>query len=75
MWLIRRYIMVRFGAKEAALIVDRNEWWRVATPIFIHAGIFHIIPNVAVQVCNYTSLMMDVWIRTLFMLSLFYRTV
>ena len=42
--------MVRFGAKETALIVDFNEWWRLATPIFIHAGMFHIIPNVAVQV-------------------------
>lgn len=46
-----RYIMVRFGAKETAMIVDLNEWWRLATPIFIHAGMFHIIPNVAVQVC------------------------
>jgi rhomboid protease GluP len=43
--------MVRFGAKETALIVDLNEWWRLVTPIFIHAGMFHIIPNVAVQVC------------------------
>jgi membrane associated rhomboid family serine protease len=43
------YIMVRFGAKQTALMVDENEWFRLVAPIMLHAGIFHLIPNVAIQ--------------------------
>jgi membrane associated rhomboid family serine protease len=43
------YIMVRFGAKDAALIIYKNEWYRLFSPIFLHAGIFHLLPNVAIQ--------------------------
>ena len=41
--------MVRFGAKESALIVDKNQWWRLISSIMLHAGFLHIIPNVAIQ--------------------------
>lgn len=41
--------MVRFGAKEAGLIVWKNEWWRLLSSIMLHGGIFHIIPNGAIQ--------------------------
>lgn len=44
------YSMVRFGAKESALIVKRKEWWRIITPTMLHAGIIHIVPNIAIQV-------------------------
>lgn len=43
------YVMVRWGAKQTALIVDKNEWYRLVAPIMLHAGIFHLIPNVAIQ--------------------------
>eukprot|EP00981_Chlorochromonas_danica_P002661 scaffold521_cov177-Ochromonas_danica.AAC.15 len=43
------YSMVRFGAKEAGLIVVKNEWWRLISCIMLHAGIFHLLPNVAIQ--------------------------
>eukprot|EP01034_Spumella_vulgaris_P033822 gene33822-41725_t len=43
------YIMVRFGAKEAGLIVEKKEWWRLGSSIMLHAGIFHILPNIAIQ--------------------------
>lgn len=43
------YVMVRWGAKQTALIVDENEWFRLVAPIMLHAGIFHLIPNVAIQ--------------------------
>lgn len=42
--------MVRFGAKEAGLIVWKNEWWRLLSSIMLHGGILHIIPNGAIQV-------------------------
>lgn len=43
------YTLVRYGAKVAALIKYENEWWRLITPIFLHAGIIHIISNVGIQ--------------------------
>lgn len=42
--------MVRFGAKEAGLIVYKNEWWRLLSSVMLHGGIFHMIPNGAIQV-------------------------
>lgn len=44
------YSMVRFGAKESALIIKHGEWWRIISPTMLHAGIIHIVPNVAIQV-------------------------
>ena len=44
--------MVRFGAKEAGLIVYKNEWWRLLSAVMLHGGIFHIIPNGAIQVSS-----------------------
>lgn len=43
------YIMVRFGAKESALMIYKNEWYRLLAPIMLHAGIFHLLPNIAIQ--------------------------
>jgi len=43
------YSLVRFGAKETGLIVLRKQWWRIISPTMLHAGILHIVPNVAIQ--------------------------
>ena len=37
------------GAKNAALIILRNQWWRLLTPLFLHAGIIHLLCNLILQ--------------------------
>jgi len=38
-----------WGGKNGVLIIEDGEWWRMITPIFLHAGIFHLVGNVQVQ--------------------------
>jgi membrane associated rhomboid family serine protease len=39
-----------WGAKNGVLIIDDGEWWRLFTPIFLHAGLIHLVGNVMVQI-------------------------
>jgi hypothetical protein len=39
-----------WGGKNAVNIIDDGEWWRLLTPIMLHAGVIHLLCNVAVQV-------------------------
>ena len=39
-----------WGGKNAVNILDDGEWWRLITPIMLHAGVIHLLCNVAVQV-------------------------
>jgi hypothetical protein len=38
-----------WGGKNAVDILELGEWWRLITPIFLHAGVIHLIGNIAVQ--------------------------
>mmetsp|Transcript_36589 Transcript_36589/g.88190 ORF Transcript_36589/g.88190 Transcript_36589/m.88190 type:complete len:383 (+) Transcript_36589:141-1289(+) len=38
-----------WGAKNAVLIIEDGETWRLFTPIFLHAGLIHLVGNVMVQ--------------------------
>jgi membrane associated rhomboid family serine protease len=35
--------------------VYKNQWWRLLSSIMLHGGIFHIIPNGAIQVSTGVS--------------------
>jgi membrane associated rhomboid family serine protease len=38
-----------WGGKNAINILEDGEWWRLVTPIMLHAGIIHLLCNVAIQ--------------------------
>jgi membrane associated rhomboid family serine protease len=38
-----------WGAKNAVLIIDDGEFYRLFTPVFLHAGLIHLAGNVMVQ--------------------------
>lgn len=42
-------ILNTFGAKNAALIVYHGEYWRLLTPVFLHAGVIHLLVNILIQ--------------------------
>lgn len=42
-------VLSEWGAKNAVLILDDGEWYRLFTPILLHAGVIHLLCNVAVQ--------------------------
>mmetsp|Transcript_9560 Transcript_9560/g.28536 ORF Transcript_9560/g.28536 Transcript_9560/m.28536 type:complete len:355 (-) Transcript_9560:2088-3152(-) len=38
-----------WGAKNTVLILEDDEWWRLITPILLHAGFIHLACNIMVQ--------------------------
>lgn len=42
-------VLSEWGAKNAVNILGDGEWWRLITPILLHAGVIHLLCNVAVQ--------------------------
>eukprot|EP00596_Hydrurales_sp_CCMP1899_P010425 CAMPEP_0119039022 /NCGR_PEP_ID=MMETSP1177-20130426/8296_1 /TAXON_ID=2985 /ORGANISM="Ochromonas sp, Strain CCMP1899" /LENGTH=324 /DNA_ID=CAMNT_0007002383 /DNA_START=47 /DNA_END=1018 /DNA_ORIENTATION=+ len=55
--------LIRYGGKYAGLIVYENQWWRLISPIAVHAGIIHLIANVVIQlrVGGYLNLVYGAW--------------
>jgi len=37
--------LIKLGAKQTALIVNQGEWYRLFSPMFLHAGIIHYVLN------------------------------
>ncbi len=42
-------VLIEWGAKESSLIVYRSQWWRMFSPIIMHAGIVHLLSNMIIQ--------------------------
>ena len=38
-------VSLRFGALYVPYVVEKNEWWRLFTSMFIHFGLTHIASN------------------------------
>ena len=38
------FVLVKYGAKFNAYI-DRGQWWRFVTPIFLHGNVLHLLMN------------------------------
>lgn len=43
------HVFDRLGAKNAARIRWRSEWWRLLSPMLLHAGWLHLLGNLSVQ--------------------------
>eukprot|EP00903_Cladosiphon_okamuranus_P009160 g8753.t1 len=37
--------LIEAGAKRTDLIVDNGDWWRLISPMFLHAGVVHFLGN------------------------------
>ena len=41
--------LVIWGAKETGLMKYKGEWWRLISPIMLHAGVLHLLSNAFIQ--------------------------
>lgn len=42
-------VLIRFGAKDSELIIQHMEYWRLLSAIMLHAGVYHLLSNVFLQ--------------------------
>jgi len=48
--------LIDVGARDTKLILEKNQWWRLASPIMLHGGFFHLFMNALLQVRVATGL-------------------
>lgn len=44
-WEFPPQVLIAYGAKLNFLINDQRQWWRFVTPMFLHAGLIHLLVN------------------------------
>ena len=42
-------VLIQFGAKDGELIIKDEEYWRLLSAIILHAGVYHLLGNIALQ--------------------------
>jgi len=45
MLAFRETVLIAYGAKLNVLINEQHQWWRFITPMFLHAGLIHLLVN------------------------------
>ena len=43
-------VLLEMGALESRTMIENNEWWRLITPMFLHAGIIHLGINMVAMI-------------------------
>jgi len=44
-----RDTLIQLGAKDVALILQKGQFWRFLSAVFLHLGVFHLLINLFVQ--------------------------
>jgi membrane associated rhomboid family serine protease len=42
-------VLIQFGAKDGELIIKDEEYWRLLSAIILHAGVYHLLSKIALQ--------------------------
>jgi membrane associated rhomboid family serine protease len=40
-------VLLRLGALQGRYMIESKEWWRLLTPMLLHAGVIHLVINIA----------------------------
>jgi membrane associated rhomboid family serine protease len=45
LWAFHPEVLIAYGAKVNYLIREKNEWWRIVAPMFVHGNLIHLLVN------------------------------
>ena len=50
------HVLLDYGAQQGGYIIYEHQWWRLASAMFVHAGVIHLVCNAYVQVSTVSSI-------------------